>query len=69
MVPTYGSRLATAMGLVLRPLVAPVFERDVQVYSAPGRGDSPAAAAFIELLAQTVRQHPWARGAGASPAR
>jgi DNA-binding transcriptional LysR family regulator len=55
MVPTYGSRLAMAMGLVLRPLVAPVFERDVQVYSAPGRGDSPAAQAFIELLIDSVR--------------
>lgn len=53
-VPTYGSALARAAGLVLRPLVQPVFEREVQIYSAPGRSDSPAAAAFVELLEEMV---------------
>lgn len=52
LVPTYGAPLAQAWGLVLRPLVAPVFERDVQIYSAPGRSLTPAAQAFVaELLA------------------
>lgn len=52
LVPTYGAPLAKAWGLVLRPLVAPVFERDVQIYSAPGRSLTPAAQAFVaELLA------------------
>jgi hypothetical protein len=36
--------------LVLRPLVAPVFERDVQIYSAPGRSLTPAAQAFVAVL-------------------
>ena len=50
LVPTYGRALATAWGLALRPLVAPVFERDVQIYSAPGRTLTPAAQAFVEVL-------------------
>ena len=50
MVPTYGTALATAWGLVLRPMVAPVFERDVQIYAAPGRTLSPAAQAFVDQL-------------------
>ncbi len=51
-VPTYGDPLAKAWGLVLCPLVAPVFERDVQIYSAPGRSLTPAAVAFVEGLTQ-----------------
>jgi DNA-binding transcriptional LysR family regulator len=52
LVPTYGGALAHAWGLVLRPLVSPVFERDVQIYSAPGRSLTPAAEAFVgELMA------------------
>jgi DNA-binding transcriptional LysR family regulator len=54
-VPTYGDPLARAWGLVLRPLVAPVFERDVQIYSAPGRSLTPASAAFVEVLTELVR--------------
>lgn len=50
LVPTYGGPLAKAWGLVLRPLVAPVFERDVQIYSAPGRTLTPAAQAFVAVL-------------------
>jgi DNA-binding transcriptional LysR family regulator len=50
LVPTYGGPLARAWGLVLRPLVAPVFERDVQIYSAPGRSLTPAAQAFVAVL-------------------
>jgi DNA-binding transcriptional LysR family regulator len=49
-VPTYGGALAQAWGLVLRPLVAPVFERDVLIYSAPGQGLTPAAEAFVGVL-------------------
>jgi DNA-binding transcriptional LysR family regulator len=52
LVPTYGRALATAWGLVLRPLVAPVFERDVQIYSAPGRTLTPAATAFVDVLTE-----------------
>jgi len=50
-VPTYGGALARAWGLVLRPLVTPVFERDVQIYAAPGRSLTPAAQAFVAVLA------------------
>ena len=50
LVPTYGGPLAKAWGLVLRPLVAPVFERDVQIYPAPGRTLTPAAQAFVDVL-------------------
>jgi DNA-binding transcriptional LysR family regulator len=50
MVPTYGQPLARAWGLVLKPLVAPVFERDVQIYSSRGRSLSPAAEAFVGEL-------------------
>ena len=55
LVPTYGGPLARAWGLVLRPLVAPVFERDVQIYSAPGRSLTPAAQAFVAVLTQQAR--------------
>lgn len=55
LVPTYGGPLARAWGLVLRPLVAPVFERDVQIYSAPGRSLTPAATAFVAVLMQQAR--------------
>jgi DNA-binding transcriptional LysR family regulator len=56
-VPTYGAALTRAWGLVLRPLAAPVFERDVQIYSAPGRSLSPAAQAFIAVL-QSLADRP-----------
>lgn len=49
-VPTYGGPLARAWGLVLCPLVAPAFERDVQIYSAPGRSLTPVATAFVQVL-------------------
>jgi len=55
LVPTYGGPLARAWGLVLRPLVGPVFERDVQIYSAPGRSLTPAAQAFVAVLTQQAR--------------
>lgn len=54
-IPTYGAPLVHAWGLAMKPLVAPVFERDVQIYSLPGRGLSPAAQAFVELLFELVR--------------
>jgi DNA-binding transcriptional LysR family regulator len=50
MVPTYGQTLARAWGLVCRPVVAPVFERDVQIYAARGRSLSHAAEAFVQVL-------------------
>ena len=43
LVPTYGGPLARAWGLVLRPLGTPVFERDVQIYSAPAAADAGGA--------------------------
>ncbi len=58
LVPTYGGPLARAWGLVLRPLVAPVFERDVQIYSAPGRSLTPAAQAFVGVLMQQAAAAP-----------
>jgi len=60
LVPTYGGPLARAWGLVLRPLVAPVFERDVQIYSAPGRSLTPAAQAFVAVLVQQAATGPGA---------
>ncbi|HMO47354.1 MAG TPA: LysR substrate-binding domain-containing protein [Rubrivivax sp.] len=59
LVPTYGATLAQARGLVLRALVAPVFERDVQIYSAPGRSLTPAAQAFVAEL-QSLAARPGA---------
>lgn len=59
MVPTYGQPLARAWGLVCKPVVAPVFERDVQIYAARGRGLSPAAEAFVRALTEVA-----AAGAG-----
>ena len=50
MVPTYGQPLARAWGLVCKPVVAPVFERDVQIYASRGRSLSPAAEAFVKVL-------------------
>lgn len=61
MVPTYGQPLARAWGLMLKPLVAPVFERDVQIYSSRGRSLSPAAEAFVGELESIARTDP--RGA------
>ena len=58
LVPTYGGALARAWGLVLRPLVAPVFERDVQIYSAPGRSLTPAATGFVAVLMQQATTGP-----------
>lgn len=54
MVPTYGQPLARAWGLICKPLVAPVFERDVQIYSIRGRSLSPAAAAFVQVLTKAA---------------
>ncbi len=36
-------------------LVAPVSERDVQIYSAPGRSLAPAATGFVAVLTQQAR--------------
>lgn len=80
MVPTYGQPLARAWGLVCKPMVAPVFERDVQIYAIPGRGLSPAAAAFVQALievaaavpgsaARNPRPRPFSLSAQADPAR
>lgn len=49
-VPTYGGPLARDWGLVLCPLVAAAFERDVQIYPASGRSLTPAATAFVQVL-------------------
>jgi DNA-binding transcriptional LysR family regulator len=62
LVPSYGGPLARAWGLVLRPLVAPVFERDVQIYSAPGRSLTPAATAFVAVLLAQAAQPSAASG-------
>ena len=62
LVPTYGGPLAHAWGLVLRPLVAPVFARDVQIYSAPGRSLTPAAQAFVTVLTTLAGQAKAAAG-------
>jgi DNA-binding transcriptional LysR family regulator len=58
MVPTYGQPLARAWGLLLKPLVAPVFERDVQIYACRGRSLSPAAEAFVVELRRIANAVP-----------
>jgi DNA-binding transcriptional LysR family regulator len=68
MVPTYGQPLARAWGLVCKPVVAPVFERDVQIYAARGRQLSPAAQAFVQTLMAEAAVVPEASPRG-RPAR
>lgn len=56
--PTYAAPLIKAYGLKMVPLVAPVFYREVCIYSVPGKSLSPAAESFVELLHEFARRRP-----------
>jgi DNA-binding transcriptional LysR family regulator len=52
--PSYATRLVKAWGLVSRPLVEPVLERDVCLYQSRTRSLSVAAQGFVEFLEEQV---------------
>ena len=54
--PTYSTSLVRAHGLQMVRLESPDFHREVCVYAASRRSLSPAAAGFVEMLEQYVRQ-------------
>jgi len=54
-VPSYAAPLVQGHGLVMRPLVDPVFYREVCIFSAAARSLSPAAQAFVEFIAAFVK--------------
>ncbi|SFM22294.1 LysR family transcriptional regulator [Variovorax sp. OV329] len=53
-VPSYAAPLVQGHGLVMRPLVDPVFYREVCIFSAAARSLSPAAQSFVEFMADFV---------------
>ncbi|MDM0045490.1 LysR family transcriptional regulator [Variovorax dokdonensis] len=53
-VPTYAQALVQGHGLVMRPLVAPVFFREVCVFTSRARSLSPAAQSFVDFMAEFV---------------
>ncbi|HYP84585.1 LysR family transcriptional regulator [Variovorax sp.] len=55
-VPSYAAPLARGHGLTLRPLVAPVFYREVCIYSTRTRSLSPAAQSFVAFIGHFVEQ-------------
>lgn len=48
--PSYAAPLVQGHGLAMRPLVDPVFYREVCIYSAAARSLSPAAQSFVEFI-------------------
>ena len=58
--PSYSTPLVKGYGLVMRPLVEPVFFRDVCIYRAHARSLSPAAQSFVDFLVAYVRNEPGA---------
>jgi DNA-binding transcriptional LysR family regulator len=48
--PSYAAPLVQGHGLVMRPLVDPVFYREVCIYSAAARSLSPAGESFVEFI-------------------
>jgi DNA-binding transcriptional LysR family regulator len=48
--PSYAAPMVQGHGLVMRPLVDPVFYREVCIYSAAARSLSPAAQSFVEFI-------------------
>lgn len=52
--PSYAKPIVAGYGLVMRPLVAPVFWREVCAFSLADRSLSPAAEGFLALLATEV---------------
>ena len=57
--PVYAAPLARAFDLVLRPLVAPVVNADLYVFTRKGRSLSPVAERFVAFLRKELfRRHP-----------
>ena len=52
--PSYAAPLVQGMGLVMRPLIDPVFYREVCIFSAAGRSLSPAAQSFVDFITAFV---------------
>jgi DNA-binding transcriptional LysR family regulator len=48
--PSYAAPLVEGYGLAMKPLVEPVFWRDVYLWQLSGKSLSPAAESFAELL-------------------
>ena len=55
--PTYAEPLVRAYGLRMQAIQAPIFYREVSVYSQPNKALSPAAASFVECLEAVVKGH------------
>ena len=53
-VPSYAAPLVQGHGLVMRPLVDPVFYREVCIFSAAARSLSPAAQSFVDFIGDFV---------------
>ena len=53
--PSYAAPMVQGHGLVMRPLVDPVFYREVCIYSAAARSLSPAAQSFVEFIEDFVK--------------
>jgi len=53
-VPSYAAPLVQGHGLAMRPLVDPVFYREVCIFSAAARSLSPAAQGFVEFTTAFV---------------
>ncbi|MGR4867625.1 LysR family transcriptional regulator [Variovorax sp. LARHSF232] len=53
--PSYAAPLVQGHGLAMRPLVDPVFYREVCIYSAAARSLSPAAQSFVDFICEFVK--------------
>ncbi|HSV60417.1 MAG TPA: LysR family transcriptional regulator [Variovorax sp.] len=53
--PSYAAPMVQGHGLVMRPLIDPVFYREVCIYSAAARSLSPAAQSFVEFIEDFVK--------------
>ena len=53
--PSYAAPMVQGHGLVMRPLVDPVFYREVCIYSAAARSLSPAAQSFVAFIEDFVK--------------
>lgn len=53
--PSYAAPLAQGLGLVMLPLIDPVFYREVCIFSAATRSLSPAAQSFVDFIGSFVK--------------
>lgn len=63
--PVYAAPLVAGFGLVMRPLVGPVVDAELFVFTKKGRSLSPAATRFVAFLrSELPRRHPKIRMSG-----